>query len=222
MAHQPMSERPEITQACVKPLYDAKFIRVFDLEYAPGKHYYDATRRKQEELVATKSDEEAKIMLPDAVSCVVVLEQDNEEPKLLLSMEYRYPAGRFLLSVPAGLIDPADRDSSDALTATAKREIQEETGLIVGDDAQITVINPFLYSTPGMTDESNALVGVRMRVDDLSALNQNGAEGSECFNGFVLLTKAEARELMLSGRDREGNFYSVYTFMALCWFVAGF
>lgn len=222
MAHNPMTSIPEITKECVKPLYDARFIRIFDLEYAPGKHYYDATRRKQEELVATKSDVEAKTMLPDAVSCVVVLETEGQEPKLLLSMEYRYPAGRFLLSVPAGLIDPADRDTADALTTTAKREIFEETGLIVGEDAEITVINPFVYSTPGMTDESNALVGVRMRVDDLSSLNQEGAEGSECFNGFVLLTKDEARELMRSGRDREGNFYSVYTFIALCWFVAGF
>lgn len=213
--------QPVMTADCVKPLLETRFIRVYDLEYAPGRHYYDATRREAAELVALKDEAQAKTMLPDAVSCVVVIHAEGEEPKLLLSMEYRYPAGRFLLSVPAGLIDPADRDTDDALLTTARREIQEETGLTVGEGDTMEVINPFVYSTPGMTDESNALVGVHLHVKDLAALTQAGAEGSELFDGFVLLTRDEAREVMRSGRDANGNFYSVYTFIALCWFVAG-
>ena len=217
-----MNGAPVIGREQVKPLLETRFIRVFDLEYAPGRHYYDATRRTADELVAIKGEEEAKQMLPDAVSCVVVLECEGQEPKLLLSMEYRYPAGRFLLSVPAGLIDPEDREKPDALLCTARREIREETGLAVGEGDTMTIINPFMYSTPGMTDESNALVGVRMHVPDLSALTQEGAEGSERFDGFVLLGLEEARKLLRSGRDQFGHFYSVYTFAALTWFVAGF
>lgn len=213
---------PRITADCLEKLLDKRFIRVYDLQYAPGKHYYNATRRTAEDLIAIKSDAEAKTMLPDAVSCVVVVEQAGEQPKLLLSMEYRYPAGRFLLSVPAGLIDPEDKDGPEPLLATARREIREETGLTVSDTDELTVINPCLYSTPGMTDECNALVGVRLRVKDLSALNQAGALGGECFDGFVLVDKEQARELLKSGRDQNGHFYSVYTFAALCWFVAGF
>lgn len=213
---------PEITPDCVKPLLETRFIRVYDLQYEPDKHYYDATRRKAEDLVAVKSDADAQTMLPDAVSCVVVLESAGAEPKLLLSMEYRYPAGRFLLSVPAGLIDPEDRACDNALLVTAAREIHEETGLVIGENDTLTVINPFLYSSPGLTDESNALVGAHLHVDDLSAMTQDGAEGSECFDGFVLVTRDQARELLMKGRDAQGNFYSVYTWMALCWFVAGF
>ena len=74
-------------------------------------------------------DEEFKKMLPDAVSCVVVLKQKGKEDRLLLNYEYRYPAGRFLLSVPAGLLDPEDKDCEDPLITAAKREIKEETGL---------------------------------------------------------------------------------------------
>lgn len=114
-------ERPVITPDCVQPICDKRFIRLFDLQYAPGKHYYDATRRTAEDLVAVKSDEEAKFMLPDAVSCVVILLQKGEKPKLLLTWEYRYPAGRYLLSVPAGLIDPEDRDTDHPLSVTASR-----------------------------------------------------------------------------------------------------
>lgn len=216
------NERPIITPECVSPLLETRFVKVYDLQYAPGKHYYDATRRPKEELVALKSDEEAKTMLPDAVSCFVTVETPGEAPRLLLSMEYRYPAGRFLLSIPAGLIDPADRDSEEPLLNTARREIFEETGLTVGEGDEVAVVNPFVYSTPGMTDESNALVSVRLHVNDLSALTQAGAEGSECFDGFVLLTKAEAEKAMRTGRDAQGHFYSAYTYMALCWFVAGF
>lgn len=216
------NKAPVITADCVEELLDKRFIRVFDLQYAPGKHYYNATRRRKEELIAIKSDEEAKTMLPDAVSCVAVLEEEGSEPRLLLSMEYRYPAGRFLLSVPAGLIDPEDRACDEPLKTAAIREIQEETGLTVGAQDTVTIINPCLYSTPGMTDECNALVGVHLHVKDLSGLTQEGAVGSECFDGFVLLTREQAREALASGRDPQGNFYSVYTFAALCWFVAGF
>ena len=150
-----------MTQENVKPLFDSPFIRVADLQYAPGKHYYNASRRKIEDMVAVKSEEEFRTMLPDAVSCVVVLDMPGEEPRLLLSYEYRYPAGQFLLSVPAGLIDQEDQVGDDPVTATAVREIREETGLEVREGDSVRVVNPLLFSTPGMTDESNALVCVR-------------------------------------------------------------
>ena len=100
-----------ITEEQVKSLYETRFIKVFDLQYAEGKHYYDATRRNKEDLAAIKSEEEFKNMLPDAVTCIVVLKTPGEEPRLLMSYEYRYPTGHYLLSPPAGLIDPEDREA---------------------------------------------------------------------------------------------------------------
>lgn len=211
---------PVITPDCVETLLDKRFVRVFDIQYAPGRHYFDATRREKDALVALKSEDEAKTMLPDAVSCVVTIAEPGEEPRLLLSMEYRYPAGRFLLSVPAGLIDPEDREGPDPLLTTARREIREETGIILTEEDTLQVLSPFVYSTPGMTDESNALVSVQIRHKGaLQELNQNGAEGSELFDGFVLLTKEQAREVLSSGRDASGNFYSLYTWAALMEFL---
>lgn len=200
--------------------FDSRFIRVMDLQYAPGKHYLDATRRKPEDLVATKTDEDFRAMLPDAVSCVVILELPGEEPRLLLSHEFRYPAGRYLLSVPAGLIDDRDRTEEDPVLATAVREIREETGLEVTKEDSINIINPLLFSTPGMTDESNALVCAVLHLPDLSALSQDGAEGSEKFDGFSLMTRKEAGETLRRGRDEAGNFYSVYTWAALLFFLS--
>lgn len=212
--------KPIIQKENVKTLFESKFIKVFDLQYEEGKHYYDATRRPPEKIVATKSEEDFRTMLPDAVTCVVILRVGNEEPKLLLSKEYRYPAGQFLLSPPAGLLDPEDETEKDSVLAAAKREIAEETGILISEKDSLSVINPLLFSSPGMTDESNALVCAVVNVEDTASLSQKGAVGSECFDGFLLLSPKEAKEILKSGRDRDGFFYSVYTWAALMYFVS--
>ena len=212
--------KPEIKKEHVKPLFESRFIRVFDLQYEEGKHYYDATRRQADALMAIKSDEEFKNALPDAVTCVVILNIKGQEPKLLLDYEYRYPAGQFLLSPPAGLLDPEDASCAEPLLATAKREIEEETGLVLAGTDKLFTINPLLFSTPGMTDESNALVCAVIALEDTNALSQEGAQGTECFNGFELITKEEATTLLQNGRDKNGIFYSVFTWAALMYFVS--
>ena len=211
-------DTPDFSKENIKPLFESKFIRVFDLQYAEGKHYYDATRRTADDLVAAKTTEEFKKMRADAVTCIVVLNTKDSEPKLLLSHEFRYPTGQFLLSPPAGLIDKEDAD----LITTATRELKEETGIVFGDSDTAKVISPLLFSTPGMTDESNALVLLSINRDTLPELNTDGAVGSECFNGFSLLTKEEARQILNRGTDSNGIYYSVYTWAALMYFVTSF
>ena len=212
--------KPVIRKENVVSLFESRFIKVFDLQYEEGKHYYDASRRPIEKLMATKSDEEFRNALPDAVTCVVIVDVKGDEPKLLLTREYRYPTGQFLLSPPAGLLDKEDEDQAEPLLCTAKREIEEETGIVLKDTDSVYVINPLLFSSPGMTDESNALVCAVAHLDDLSCLSQQGAVGTECFDGFVLLTQEEARETLKTGRDSEGCYYSIYTWSALMYFVS--
>ena len=212
--------KPEIKKEHVKPLFESRFIKVFDLQYEEGKHYFNASRRPLDNLMAVKSDEEFKAALPDAVTCVVILTIPGQEPKLLLDYEYRYPAGQFLLSPPAGLLDPEDAATADPLLSTAKREIEEETGLTLTENDRLFTISPLLFSTPGMTDESNALVCAILRLEDTSSLSQDGAIDSECFDGFELLTKEDAVKLLNNGRDKNGIFYSVFTWAALMYFVS--
>lgn len=235
----------------IKSLFESKFIKVFDLQYQEGRHYYNATRRDENDLVAAKSTEEFKKMLPDAVSCVVIWnpsdddEKSGHEPCLLMNREFRYPTGQYLLSVPAGLIDredvetisgykaQIDMDNNNAdsnawtieknnsiLIKTAMRELHEETGLKVTEEDEVSVINPCLFSTPGMTDESNALVKIVLNRDSLNGMSQEGAVGGELFDGFDLLTKAQAKKILEDGVDEHGIYYSVYTWAALTYFVA--
>ncbi len=212
---------PRIDRENVEPMLETKYLRVFDLRYAEGKHYYDATRRKAADLAAVKDDEAFRRMLPDAVTCVVIVCRPDEEPVLLLSYEYRYPAGRFLLSPPAGLLDPDDRFEAEPVFAAAKREIREETGLEVTDSDRLFSVSPLLFSSPGMTDESNALVCAVLRRNTLPRPSQAGAVGTECFDGFEWVTPAGARKLLEDGRDRNGFFYSVFTWAVLSYFCAG-
>ena len=212
--------KPVIHKECVKPLLETRFIKVFDLQYEEGKHYFDATRRSLDKLMAVKSDEEFKCALPDAVTCVVILCQPGEEPKLLLSREYRYPAGQFLLSPPAGLLDAEDEAEENPVLSAAKREIEEETGITLKASDKLYTINPLLFSTPGMTDESNALACAVVELEDTSVITQTGAVGSECFDGYLLLTKEDAKKVLQEGRDSEGIFYSIFTWAALMYFVS--
>ena len=214
-----MEETLQLTKEQVHHVYDSRFIKVFGMEYVAGKQYMNATRRDMDDLVALKSDEEFKSMLPDAVSCVVIL--NGAQPKLLLTYEFRYPAGQYLLSVPAGLIDQSDTKETNPIISTAKRELKEETNIGLSEEDHIEIINPLLFSTPGMTDESNALVCVVISDEQRLELSQEGAEGTECFDGFVTLTRDEAERILKQGKDDNGIFYSVYTWAALMYFVSG-
>ena len=213
---------PEINRDRVETLYENRFLKCFDLQYAEGKHYYVASRRGKEDLVAKKADDEFRSMLPDAVTIAVVLHLPGNDTRLLMSYEYRYPVGQFLLSPVAGLLDPGDRDSDNPLVNAAIREIREETGLTVKETDRVYVLNPCAFSTPGMTDESNAFLCAEITLDTLDELNQNGAEGSELFDGFELLDQEQAREIFRTGRDKHGIFYSLAAWMVLSIYLSLF
>ena len=172
--------------------------------------------------MARLSDDAFRKMLPDAVTIAVVLHLPGNETRLLMSYEYRYPVGQFLLSPVAGLLDPEDKNNPDPLVSAAVREIREETGLTVKESDRVYVLNPCAFSTPGMTDESNAFLCAEITLDSLEALNQNGAEGSELFDGFELLDRARAQKIFETGRDEHGNFYSLAAWMVLSIFLARF
>ncbi len=199
----------------VETLLDTRFIKVFDLQYAPGRHYYNATRRRREEMVAAMSGEAFRSMVPDAVSLCAVWHQEGQEDRMLLNREYRYPLGQFVISVPAGLIDAGDRgeDRESAARAAAERELYEETGVRIGERDSCRMLHPCLFSSPGMTDESNAVVRVDLYGHEEGELTQSHAEGSEKFEGFLMVTRAEARELM------RNEPISVYTWISLAAFV---
>ena len=72
--------RPKITRQNIKTLLETKFIKVFDLQYAGGRHYYNATRRSADDLVAVKSTEEFQNMLPGLGSPLESIQRGAQAP----------------------------------------------------------------------------------------------------------------------------------------------
>ncbi len=68
----------------------------------------------------------------------------NEKREIIMVKQYRYPAGRVLLEVPAGKIEKGEDPA-----LCAERELLEETGYRAGD----MVLLYSFYTTPGFSDE---------------------------------------------------------------------
>lgn len=75
------------------------------------------------------------------------------DPRLILVRQLRRPLAHDALEFPAGLIDPGETPETAAL-----RELAEETGC----RGAVTDVGPFVYSSPGLTDECVAWVRVEV------------------------------------------------------------
>ncbi len=75
----------------------------------------------------------------------VLSDPAGPDPQILLIRQYRYAAGGTLLEVPAGRPEQPGEDWD----VCARRELEEETGMIAEQLIPLTTI----HTTPGFTDE---------------------------------------------------------------------
>ncbi len=66
-----------------------------------------------------------------------------------------------------------------------------------------------------------AVVDVEFSREEMPKVSQEGAVGTECFDGFLLVTQEEAQKILKAGVDDQGLFYPLYTWAALMCFVTG-
>jgi ADP-ribose pyrophosphatase len=127
---------------------------------------------------------------------------DSADPTILLIRQFRYASGGQLLEVPAGR---PDFDGED-WEVCARRELEEETGLIAGRVEYLTTI----FTTPGFTDE-------QIRLYLASELRQGRRKlDSDEFLEPVTLRLSEAL-----GQVRDGGIRDAKTICTLL-YVAGF
>lgn len=74
----------------------------------------------------------------------VVVVPVQDDGKLVLERQFRYPLGRVLIEFPAGKIDPGED-----IDTTARRELREETGLTATEWRHLGVMHPCV----GYSDE---------------------------------------------------------------------
>lgn len=197
-------KREDINKDKTSLLYGTEYVKLYDLNFMKDQHYYFASRKQQEDLAVKKDEKQLEKSKADGVGCVLIV-----NGKLYLNYEYRLPVGQNILSVPAGMVEKDE----DILTA-AKREIKEETGLTVDS---VELLAPLMFSSPGLTDESNAMVLAYCH--DISQANQDKCEESECFSGYALLDKDEVKKIIKNRHDGNYNFYSVYTIVAMLYYL---
>lgn len=197
----------------IKTEYFNKFIKVYDAKYDDVHHYYIASRRDKDDLSVQNLNDK-----PDAVSCFVIIDDGIYVPKLLLQSEYRPPLNKYVLSVPAGLIE-----TNEDYVYTAMRELYEETGINIdsirteGGACHIFPMSEVTYSSPGFTDESNAIVVMIIQEDISDMLTHKNAESNEHFDHFKLVTQPCAKQLL---KDHQ-NKLPLMTYIALLYFVSG-
>ena len=158
-------------------LTDLRWLNMFDVAYldAAGHHrsWQMVSRTPAPKCIT------GKFSMPDAV---VIVPFHTTEKKVVITREYRVALADYEYGFPAGLIDPGE-----TIEQTARRELQEETGLTV---TRFLKISPPVYSSAGMTDESVAMAYVECD----GRPSTDGNTGSEVIE-VQLVTRTQASQM---------------------------
>lgn len=133
------------TLKCVASL---PWLKLFEVEYErPTGHrgkWQFASRKPHPSL-------DGGPLSPEAVFIVPIWKTPDGN-RLVMTREFRVPLGDYEHSFPAGL-----RDGDEKIETTARRELEEETGLTL---TKICGLSPAVASSAGMTDESAVIAFV--------------------------------------------------------------
>ena len=130
-------------------------------------------------------------------ACVLAV----KDGKVLLEKQFRYAYGEDIYEIPAG-----KRDKGEDFYLTAKRELEEETGLIPLNLKKITEI----YPSPGYTDEVIAI----FYADEFEKGNIHFDDTEDLTSEWVDIDVA--LKMVEDGRIKDGK-----TVIALLWYKSG-
>ncbi|MEO5510185.1 MAG: NUDIX hydrolase [Longimicrobiales bacterium] len=124
----------------------------------------------------------------------------GEDPQIMLIRQYRYASGGYMLEVPAGRPDKPGEDWE----VCARRELEEETGMVAGHLQYLTAI----YTTPGFTDEK-----IHLYLATELTLGTTKLDDDE-FLTTVTLRMSEALEKVRTGEIDDGKTICTLLFAA--------
>lgn len=139
---------------------------------------------------------------PGAAAVVPFLEDPRApDPLVVLIRQFRHAAGGYVWEVPAGRLDPGETPER-----CARRELEEEAGLVAGELRPLLTI----FTTPGFTDERIHLF--------LASSLQPGAlrPESDEFVEVHRLRWSEVRELICRGEVVDGKTLVCLMFVESC------
>lgn len=150
------------------------------------EYYRNPFLKVTEDDVLLPNQKEAKRVVvhhPGGVNLIAL----DDQKRLILVKQYRYPVGKSILETPAGKIEP-----NEETMVTAKRELEEETGYTCDD---LKSVGRFATS-PGFCNEyiENFLAL------NLQKLEEEVAGDEDEFITVFPVTKEEALKLVEEGR----------------------
>lgn len=120
--------------------------------------------------------------------CVIPI---TDEGEVLLERQYRYAVGETLIEIPAGKLDRADEDPSEA----ALRELREETGAIPAELIDLGIY----YGSPAIMGEK-----IQMFLAHRLTFGEDDLDAGEFLEVFRLPLD-EAVEMVLRGEIHDGK-----------------
>jgi ADP-ribose pyrophosphatase len=175
----------------LKKLTDCRWINLFEVFYT-----HKTPKERSWLMCSRKAHPITDAAKADAVMIIAIVKTEHGG-KLVVTKEFRVPLWDYEYALPAGLID----DGED-ITETITRELKEETGL---DVVKIQHISKPVYSSAGMTDESNHMVIVEA-AGTVSNHFQHPDEDIEVF----LMDVEEIKKLLISNKKIAAKAWGIF------------
>lgn len=171
-----MSSKPAVISSSVMSASEAKWITLKKIKYS------DAEGKERLWECAERTTRKSSGI--DAVAVLALIRsKTNAFPLSTIIIEqYRPPIDRFIIEMPAGLIDEGETPEQAAI-----RELEEETGFRASGVVEST---PVIVSDPGMTTANMKLVVLNVElVDKMEAPEQKLEAGEFIVKRVVELAK---------------------------------
>jgi len=134
----------------------------------------------RKDIIRLPDGREAQRDVVEHDECIAIVPIDDNG-KILMVKQYRYPVGRQLLEIPAGIIDEGEKPEE-----TVIRELQEETGYLPGNVIRLGGG----YSSPGFCNEflylflATDLVPSQLIAEDTAGISLQSISPEE-INGLI-------------------------------------
>ena len=165
----------------INKVAEGNHLNMYSVEYIAKDN-----RKKSYEMVSRNDLEHLTDIGEDSIESVVIIATNAEEDKILLNHEYRMAIGTWVYNFPSGMVDEGETP-----VETARRELQEETGL-------------YLYEVTGELINSYAAVGIsnEKSVCILGKAHGLFAESTSSYEEINAqwYSKAEVREMIKTER----------------------
>ncbi|KAH6918832.1 NUDIX hydrolase domain-like protein [Coprinopsis sp. MPI-PUGE-AT-0042] len=147
-----MSAQPKIISAQDLPTDEARWISLKKLKYLDQ----DGKERLWE--MAQRRTRSSSGVDAVAILAIIKSKKDSFPPSTVIIEQYRPPIDKFIIELPAGLIDEGETPEKAAV-----RELEEETGYKAD---HVVETSPTIVSDPGMTNANMKLVTVSVNFED--------------------------------------------------------